>query len=87
VVTALAAEVERATSDPGAFRATTAAEVTRLIGKAVPATVLDRAWEHVDFTLDPLLTELAQIARDAASLGYTQGADIAGLTRSRAPQG
>jgi NitT/TauT family transport system substrate-binding protein len=44
--------------------------IERVTSKALPATVIDAAWEHIDVTYDPVASSLFKSAEDAFALGF-----------------
>lgn len=51
--------------------------IERLTGAALPAEVLESAWQHLEFTDDPIVASLEVSAREAAALGYMEPIDVA----------
>jgi NitT/TauT family transport system substrate-binding protein len=66
---ALGAEVDRARDLPEETRAAVGEDLGRLLGKRLPAVLLEASWPFVDFTRDPLPAALDAIAADAHALG------------------
>ena len=66
---AVGAEVDRSLAEPGGTLEAARAEVGRLIGKALPRALVERAAPYVDFTRDPLPDAFDTLAGDAAALG------------------
>ncbi|MFT7837450.1 ABC transporter substrate-binding protein [Saccharothrix sp. BKS2] len=67
------------TDGPAAKRVVNAA-LERLTGKALSGPVLDRAFDHVELTPDPLAGTFPRLARDAVTAGVAKrAADVAGL--------
>ncbi len=66
---AIASEVERALKMPEATCEDARAELSRLLGKALPTRLFREAWPYIDFTNDPLPDALQTLAGDAAMLG------------------
>jgi NitT/TauT family transport system substrate-binding protein len=66
---------------PDEGQQTVNAELKRLTGKALPADVLQAAWNRVAFTSEPNQSSIEAFARAAAEAGYLakQDVDIAGL--------
>jgi sulfonate transport system substrate-binding protein len=69
LVLAVSDEVDRAIRTPAETRAVAAGELARLLGKGLPASLLEEAWRFIDFTRDPLPGALDTIAEDAWALG------------------
>lgn len=66
---AMADEVGRALAAPAATRSAARDELGRLLGKTLPAPLVEEAWRFIDFTSDPLAGALDTIAEDAWALG------------------
>jgi NitT/TauT family transport system substrate-binding protein len=66
---AFADEVARAAQHPEDTRELARVELGRLLGKALPKSLIAEAWKWVDFTRDPLPDALETFAHDAWSLG------------------
>jgi len=69
IVLAMAEEVRRAVGAPAETRALARDELGRLLGKKLPAPLVEEAWRFIDFTPDPLAGPLDVIAEDAWALG------------------
>jgi NitT/TauT family transport system substrate-binding protein len=69
LIAAMGDEVDRAVHAPAETRNTVRAELARLLGKALPAPLIEEAWRFIDFTRDPLADALDAIAEDAWALG------------------
>jgi sulfonate transport system substrate-binding protein len=66
---AISDEVDRAIRAPAETRSVAASELARLVGKRLPASLVEEAWRFIDFTRDPLANALDTIADDAWALG------------------
>jgi NitT/TauT family transport system substrate-binding protein len=66
---AMADEVGRAVRDPVETRNVAREELARILGKPLPAPLVEEAWRFIDFTRDPLADALDTIAEDARALG------------------
>lgn len=64
--------IELIRSDPERAKQVARAELAEAGAPALPAEVLDRAWEKLTFTWDPLPTTLVKGAEDAFALGYLE---------------
>jgi NitT/TauT family transport system substrate-binding protein len=73
------AEIEFLRRDPVAGRAVVHRALARVLGRPLPAPLLESAWARVDFTTDPLEDTLRRNARSAAALGFLRSDDIHGL--------
>ena len=67
--TAIGQEIELCARQPDETREQARAELGRLLGKALPRTLIDEAARWVDFTSDPLPDALETLAHDAWTLG------------------
>lgn len=76
---ALAAEIARALAAPDEVREAAYREIQRLVRNAGARAVFAQAWEHVDFTTDPLPRAVAQFAADTRALGLCKVARAEGL--------
>ena len=56
-----------------------AAAIARLTGKALPSTVIDRAWSNLRFTNDPIAASLRRSADAAHALGLLDSVDLTGI--------
>ena len=52
---------------------------TQTRDKEIPAAVLDAAWEHLTFTVDPIASSLQTSAREATELGLLDDVDLDGI--------
>lgn len=57
------------------------AAIEKITGKALPPAVIERAWQNLQFTTDPVQAALTKSAEDAAGLGFVrlQGIELGGL--------
>jgi NitT/TauT family transport system substrate-binding protein len=69
LVAAMADEIDRAVRAPAETRRVARDELARLLGKKLPAPLIEEAWRFIDFTRDPLADALDTIAEDAWALG------------------
>jgi NitT/TauT family transport system substrate-binding protein len=69
LVAAMADEVARALDAPAETCAIARDELARLLGKKLPAPLVEEAWRFIDFTRDPLADAISTIAEDAWALG------------------
>ena len=73
------AAVDFANSDAVEARRIVNAGIERLTGKALPAAVIEGAWSHLAFTIDPLAATLQKSAQDAAAVGLLEGVKLDGI--------
>lgn len=66
-------------ANPGPAKESVNAALRRLTGKALPAEVIDRAWDCVEVTDDPLASTLATQAGHAVAVGLIEPPDLRGL--------
>jgi NitT/TauT family transport system substrate-binding protein len=52
--------------------------IEEITGKSLPAEVIDRAWDQLSFTDDPLVGAAKKAATDAEDLGFIDSDDISG---------
>ena len=67
---------------PDRAKADVNAQLDALVGKPLPQPVIDRAWQHVEITTDPVAASLKTSADHANSVGLLRngsGADLAGI--------
>ncbi len=55
------------------------AKLTELSGKPLPQEVIDRAWENLTITVDPIASSLEKSASDAADAGLIQKTELRGI--------
>ncbi|MDQ0752809.1 NitT/TauT family transport system substrate-binding protein [Streptomyces africanus] len=79
VVRASVAATTWMAAHPREARTAAGAHLERLTGKALPAAVLDAAWQGVTFTNDPLPPTLRAQARHAARLHLLASDDLTGI--------
>lgn len=65
--------------NPEETRTTVNAELERLTGTALPAEVLDVAYEQLEVTNDPVAASLAKSAADAEEAGLLDPVDLTGI--------
>ena len=65
--------------DAGAAKAAVNAQIAAATDKELPAEVLDAAWEHLTFTVDPVASSLQRSAAEAAALGLLDEVDLDGI--------
>jgi len=66
-------------ANPDEAKASANAALEELSGKALPAEVLDPAWESIEITDDPLAATLQAQADHAVSAGLLEKPDLAGI--------
>ena len=67
------------TADPDAAKGVVGAALGELTGKPLPPAVLDRAWQGIRVTDDPVATSLATSAEHAFATGLVDEADLTGI--------
>jgi sulfonate transport system substrate-binding protein len=55
------------------------AGIEKLTTKAIPEDVLDAAWKHLTFTVDPVASSLAKSADEAIELGLLEKIELTGI--------
>lgn len=69
-----------ARTDPAGAKAVTNSALGRLAGKPLAQPVLDRAWDHITITTDPLAARFPRLAADAVTAGVAASApDLRGF--------
>ena len=63
-------------NDPAAAKAAVNSSLQSLTGSSIETSVLEAAWEQVDFTADPLPKTLVESAKHAISVGLLDQAEI-----------
>ncbi len=66
-------------AEPAEARAIVNAGIEKLTGKALPAAVIERAWETLHFTVDPIATSLRKSAQDATDVGLLDPVNLDGI--------
>jgi len=65
--------------DPDDAKKVTNAGIEQLTQKALPAEVIDGAWENLNFTADPIASSLTKSAKDAEAAGLLEPVDLDGI--------
>src|SRR4051812_9377389 len=73
------AAVELATGDAAAAKTAVNAGLEAAGGKALDAAVLDRAWNELTVTYDPIASALAQSAKNGVAAGTSEETDLDGI--------
>lgn len=73
------ATLAAATKDPAAAKATANAALKALTGKQLSAQVLDRAWDNLTLTVDPIASTLQASAQHGVEVGTTKKTDLSGI--------
>ena len=71
--------VSAVNDDPSAAQATVAAALAELTGSSLPEGTLERAWENLTFTVDPIAASLQTSATNAQELGLLDSDDLDGI--------
>jgi NitT/TauT family transport system substrate-binding protein len=79
VVEAHVKAVDDANADPAGARALVNRALERVTGKALPEQVIERAWQSLGFTVDPLEASLRRSAKDAEEVGLLEPVDLDGI--------
>jgi NitT/TauT family transport system substrate-binding protein len=69
IAAAMTGEVEQAVGAPKETKVLACDELARLLGKRLPAALVEEAWRFIDFTANPLADALDTVAEDAWTLG------------------
>jgi NitT/TauT family transport system substrate-binding protein len=79
LLTAEADTLDAVTKDPAAAKKAANEALLALTGKQLKPEVLDRAWENLTLTLDPVASTLQTSADHGVEVGTTQKADLNGI--------
>jgi NitT/TauT family transport system substrate-binding protein len=60
-------------------KAVAGAAIARITGRSLPQEVVDRAWQNLTFTVDPIASSLERSAEDATGLGFLEKVDLKGI--------
>jgi len=66
-------------ADPAEARRVVNAALARVTGKALPEPVLERAWQSLTFTVDPVAASLRHSAESAAAVGLLDPVTLDGI--------
>jgi NitT/TauT family transport system substrate-binding protein len=66
-------------AEPAAARELVNAAIAKLSGKPLPAAVIERAWQSLSFTADPIAASLARSAADATAVGLLVPVKLDGI--------
>jgi NitT/TauT family transport system substrate-binding protein len=66
-------------AEPAEARGIVNAGIEKLTGKALPAAVIERAWETLHFTVDPIASSLRKSAQDATEVGLLDPVNLDGI--------
>jgi NitT/TauT family transport system substrate-binding protein len=79
VVEAHVKAVDYANAEPAAARQLVNGVLERVTGKALPQPVIERAWQSLSFTVDPLEASLRKSAKDAEEVGLLEPVSLDGI--------
>jgi len=71
--------VDLLNAEPARGRDIVNAGIAKVVGRALPAAVLERAWGNLTFTLDPLAATLRRSAEDAVAVGLLREVTLDGI--------
>jgi NitT/TauT family transport system substrate-binding protein len=66
-------------AQPDAARGLVNAAIGRLTGKELPPAVIERAWQSLTFTVDPIASSLRKSAQDATEVGLLEPVKLDGI--------
>ncbi len=66
-------------AQPAEAREIVNAGIAKLVGKALPAAVIEGAWPKLHFTVDPLAASLRKSAEDATAVGLLEPVTLDGI--------
>lgn len=73
------AAVQWATEHPTEAKTIVEASITRLTGKPLPPQVVERAWQNLTVTVDPVAASLQRDADNAVAVGLSRPVDLHGI--------
>lgn len=79
VLSGLLESLDYINSNPTEAKQVVNDSIAQIAGKAMDATVLDKAWKNVVFTADPLASTLKEGAAHAVAVGLLEAPDLSGL--------
>ncbi len=79
ILEGLAEAIDLIEDDPARGKELTNQGIEEISGKPLGTEVLDAAWEHLHFTLDPIASSLAKSAEDAAAVGLLEPVELDGI--------
>ena len=79
LIEGLSDAIDLTESDPAKAKALTNQGIEAVTGKPLPPAVLDAAWGHLHFTLDPLASSLETSAAHAEEVGLLDPVDLDGI--------
>jgi NitT/TauT family transport system substrate-binding protein len=71
--------VDFVNAEPARAKEIVNAAITRLVGKGLPAAVIDRAFGNLEFTVDPIASSLRKSAADASAVGLLDPVSLDGI--------
>ena len=71
--------VDFVNAEPAEAREIVNAGIAKLVGKALPAAVIEGAWEKLHFTVDPIAASLRKSAEDATAVGLLDPVKLDGI--------
>ena len=77
LIEGLADTIEQINADPAAAQATTNAGIGKLTSKPLADDTISGAWQHLEFTLDPIASSLQVSAEHAEAAGLLDPVDLA----------
>jgi NitT/TauT family transport system substrate-binding protein len=79
VIEGLADAIDLTRSEPTKAKELTNAGIAAVTGKPLSDAVLNAAWDHLGFTLDPIATSLETSAENAEAVGLLDPVDLKGI--------
>jgi NitT/TauT family transport system substrate-binding protein len=71
--------VDFVNAEPARAREIVNAAIVKVVGKGLPAEVIERAWGNLAFTVDPLPASLRKSAEDAVAVGLLEPVTLDGI--------
>jgi NitT/TauT family transport system substrate-binding protein len=73
------AAVDFVASNGAEARTAVNAQIEKVTQKPLPTAVIDAAWEHLEFTVDPIASSLVESKDDAVEVGVLKEVDLDGI--------
>jgi NitT/TauT family transport system substrate-binding protein len=71
--------VDFTNAEPAKAREIANAGIAKVVGRALPAAVIEGAWEKLHFTVDPIAASLRKSAEDATAVGLLDPVELDGI--------
>jgi NitT/TauT family transport system substrate-binding protein len=71
--------VDLVNAEPARAKEIVNAAITKLVGKGLPAAVIERSWGNLEFTVDPIASSLRRSAEDVTAVGLLDPVSLDGI--------